>query len=148
MPVEGLGACPPPPLHIYTSTTTLQLAPCYMLSFQERRGESVLSFCTLCLLTNGDYKHWTQVPGIQGSEDLRIWGLGPSCVALSFYDRNPIESTLWCIQKTLLNTKQVYCTLSASFVYPFFTLQNRLLHTRLLSVTSYTHRGLGVKGHM
>ena len=91
----------------------------------------------------GDYKHWTRD---QRARDLRIRGpkdqgpRRPSCVALSFYDRNAtcinvlssnVQLCRWSHRvrivihtKDALHTRLCYFTLSASFLYPFFTLQN------------------------
>ena len=109
----------------------------------------------------GYYKHWTRGPGTQRS----------SSVALSFYDRNAtcvnvLSSNVrlyccWSQSPHLIHsvdafhTRLCYFTLSASFLYLFFTLQTQELVSfiayKTTSVTSswyYSHCDPRVKGQM
>jgi len=63
-----------------------------------------------------------------------------------------IESALNVHTKDTINTRLCYFTLSSTFFYPFFTLQNprivSFIACKTTSVTSSTHGDPGVKDHM
>ena len=121
------------------------------------------------VLFRGDYKHWTQDPRTQDprTEDPRTRGPGTrgpgtqrsSSVVLSFYDRNATcvnvlssnvrlygcgPQSLPCYTHSRRSSHQIVLfTLSTSFLYLFFTLQNprivSFIACKATNVTSYRY---------
>ena len=85
------------------------------------------------LILWGNNKHWTRDPKTRDPRTGHPGTQQPSCVALSFHDRNAItcvnvlSSNVRLCRESIntLHTRLCYFALSASFLYSSFTLQSQ-----------------------